>query len=623
MNWKGRQMFGGKPSGIVQMMGGGMTPYPSHTMPDGTVMRGAVHGQGYEEGGPVAPDEPSMNDRIAQIAAQQGISVPEARAQILQKTAADQGLTLPEEAIQSFAVGMINLNDALSQGVPIPAMQVGGLLIEENQFVDPSPSPNDQGLLTEETRELKDLYNNIITAMESTDMDFNTIIDSRVTQGSITKKAADDLKKVYAIQKMREMQNPPPMPKADNNFRDEPRNYARPMPVAPTDMNKMQVGGMVGAELFEEGDNDVNNALNMMASVSSPEVPEMPANNGMELASKKMVGEEMPMDQGLESLDPSLKKVPFQKMAINIVEQADELLSQEEYANSEEISAQVQEQLNTIDAQYRLQTNSQDTILTEEFLSVLDRITANSGTMSGEMPAYEHGGKVHADPALQQYIQSISGGTSADPEKMQEIIAKYRNKNAGSSEMLEKQIAKARRGALLGGKTKQSGLSGLFDVMGQADAAEVAALGNMPQQLSSNEAALERMALENELAMYGGSKGAGMTAEARNLLLLQRVIAMPDGPEKEMFLDKFNIDTEAKTIKEFVGDIAKDIGSKSPGEFNQWKRVNGFDGIEYDTYTTPQLAVEQAKRLAAAMSSSAANTEGTSTSKSKNGNPGV
>jgi len=488
MNWKGRQMFGGKPSGIVQMMGGGMTPYPSHTMPDGTVMRGAVHGQGYEEGGPVAPDEPSMNDRIAQIAAQQGISVPEARAQILQKTAADQGLTLPEEAIQSFAVGMINLNDALSQGVPIPAMQVGG---------------------------------------------------------------------------------------------------------------------MVGAELFEEGDNDVNNALNMMASVSNPEIPEMPANNGMELASKKMVGEEMTMDQGLESLDPSLKKVPFQKMAINIVEQADELLSQEEYANSEEISAQVQEQLNTIDAQYRLQTNSQDTILTEEFLSVLDRITANSGTMSGEMPAYEHGGKVHADPALQQYIQSISGGTSADPEKMQEIIAKYRNKNAGSSEMLEKQIAKARRGALLGGKTKQSGLSGLFDVMGQADAAEVAALGNMPQQLSSNEAALERMALENELAMYGGSKGAGMTAEARDLLLLQRVIAMPDGPEKEAYLDKFNVDTEAKTIKEFVGNIAKDIGSKKSGELRDWKKNNGFDGPEYDTYTIPQLAVEQAKRLAAAMRGSA------------------
>jgi len=243
MNWKGRQMFGGKPNGIVQMMGGGMTPYPSHTMPDGTVMRGAVHGQGYEAGG----------------------------------------------LSKSIVGSLIEEAGGLSKSIV-------GSLIEENQFVDPSPSPNDQKLLTEETKELKDLYNNIITAMQSTDMDFNTIIDSRVTQGSITKKAADDLKKVYAIQKMREMQNPPPMPKADNNFRD--KSYARPMPVAPTDMNKMQVGGMVGAELFEEGDNDVNNALNMMASVSSPEVPEMPANNGMELASKKMVGEEMTMDQG-------------------------------------------------------------------------------------------------------------------------------------------------------------------------------------------------------------------------------------------------------------------------------------------------------------------------------------
>ena len=143
MNWKGRQMFGGRPSGIVQMMGGGMTPYPTHVMPDGTVMPGATHGEyeqmsgGYEAGGPVAPAEPSIEERVAMIAAQQGISVPKARAQLLQKTAADQGMQLPPEAVQQFAVGMINLQDALAQGVP--AMQAGGLLIGKDQFVDPSP----------------------------------------------------------------------------------------------------------------------------------------------------------------------------------------------------------------------------------------------------------------------------------------------------------------------------------------------------------------------------------------------------------------------------------------------------------------------------------------------------
>ena len=43
---------------------------------------------------------------------------------------------------------------------------------------------------------------------------------------------------------------------------------------------KMQTGGMVGMDLFEEGDQDVNEALNMMATVANPEVPDMPATNG-------------------------------------------------------------------------------------------------------------------------------------------------------------------------------------------------------------------------------------------------------------------------------------------------------------------------------------------------------
>ena len=37
-----------------------------------------------------------------------------------------------------------------------------------------------------------------------------------------------------------------------------------------------QTGGMVGTELFEEGDEDVNDALNTMATMTNPEVPDMP-----------------------------------------------------------------------------------------------------------------------------------------------------------------------------------------------------------------------------------------------------------------------------------------------------------------------------------------------------------
>jgi len=227
MNWKGRQMFGGGPSGIVKMMGGGMTPYPSHTMPDGTVMPGAVHGQGYE---------------------------------------------------------------------------AGGLLIGENQHIDPSPNtPLEKGI-TEETKVLKVLYNDIIKAMGQTDMDFDTIIDSRVSQGSVTRKAAEDLKKIYSIQKMREAQQMQKMPLRPGmgpkpSIQENQNTKGYP----PEDMMmEMQTGGMVGAELFEEGDSDINSALNMMASVSNPEVPDMPASNGMALSGEEMGGGEMTMDQGPE-----------------------------------------------------------------------------------------------------------------------------------------------------------------------------------------------------------------------------------------------------------------------------------------------------------------------------------
>ena len=81
MNWKKRQMFGGRPSGIVQMMGGGMTPYPTHVMPDGSVMRGAVHGQGYQDGG-VLPElfeegDSDINNALNNMASVSNPEVPD------------------------------------------------------------------------------------------------------------------------------------------------------------------------------------------------------------------------------------------------------------------------------------------------------------------------------------------------------------------------------------------------------------------------------------------------------------------------------------------------------------------------------------------------------------------
>ena len=302
MNWKSRQMFGGRPSGIVQMMGGGMTPYPTHVMPDGTVMPGAVHGQGYEGGGitgPAAPAEPSIEQRVAMIAAQQGISVPKARAQLLQKTATDQGLQLPPEAVQQFAVGMINLQTALAQGIPT-----------------------------------------------------------------------------------------------------------------------MQAGGMVGTELFEEGDSDINNALNTMAAVSNPEVPDMPASNGMALPGGDMGDGDMMMDQGLEEMEVLELKAKYQEIALATVEAANKAI--QEGAPPEQLKEPIKERLIAIDEQYRQKTGAEDSILTPEFMAKLQGLTSVIPAMQGGgLKGYEPGGVVTDDNVISNYKGS-TGKIKYTPEEIAE-----------------------------------------------------------------------------------------------------------------------------------------------------------------------------------------------------------
>ena len=118
MNWKTRQLFSDREHGIVSglspvnMMGGGSVPMP-----------------GYKIGGTV-PKEPSIEQRVAELAAQQGISVPAARATILKQMIQEKGLTLSDEIINQFATGLITLHDALAQAVGPPKMQGGGLALD-------------------------------------------------------------------------------------------------------------------------------------------------------------------------------------------------------------------------------------------------------------------------------------------------------------------------------------------------------------------------------------------------------------------------------------------------------------------------------------------------------------
>ena len=152
MNWKNRQMFSDREHGIVSglspvnMMGGGSVPMPGYE--DGgsvgrmagitpkTVGRmagataGSLLGPALFEG----DEKPSINDEVAELATKMGISIPQARAMVLNRMIKQRGLTLSPDIVNQFAVGLISLHDALAQALgppkPIPGMQGGGLAMD-------------------------------------------------------------------------------------------------------------------------------------------------------------------------------------------------------------------------------------------------------------------------------------------------------------------------------------------------------------------------------------------------------------------------------------------------------------------------------------------------------------
>jgi len=342
---------------------------------------------------------------------------------------------------------------------------------------------------------------------------------------------------------------------------------------------KMQTGGMVGMDLFEEGDQDVNEALNMMATATNPDVPDMPATNGATVVEKTVTEDQGPVD---------VDKEPFRQMAVEIVKEAVMSLVREDYMNIEPVQQEVEQQLTAIDESYRQQTNSTDTILTEEFLAKLDNLMINASSEMDNVPGMEEGG-VADGYDINTMIESMSG-QGVDPVKIQEIIEKYYNTESMgvSREMLQERIKKARRAALLSGKTKQGGVSGLMDVLGQADAAEVEAINTMPETLASNEGALQQIAMRGELETIGaGSGGGGLTADAKKIMMMQSIYADPKMPQamKDILLKglanlKPGAEQKLTLMNSFIDSLPDDprkrqkiVGTKvnpTPAEIAKW-----------------------------------------------------
>jgi len=377
MNWKNRQLFSNREQGImsgldpIPMMGGGSVPYP-----------------GMQEGGPV-PEEPSIEERVAAIAEQQGISVPTARGQLLQATAAQQGVSLSPEVIQQFSVGLISLHDALAQGIP-----------------------------------------------------------------------------------------------------------------------KMQTGGMVGMDLFEEGDQDVNEALNMMATVANPEVPDMPATNGAAPMMEETVEvtETITEDQGPNDFKSAVRdlKDTYKTEIRNYISEAG-MEGIDRYLKRMDVS--YNNELNNLRKQFKVEIlDPEDMLLTEEFITEL---------MGASIPGMDDGGVVMTQEKLNELFGKnrflLSDWEKLDPS-LQEVwlnkaqIAKIEQDMSTSSSIdmtaLNNLLQERRKLA------KQAG-----DVAHSAYSSTGSAAGELLGKINAREAA-ELSAMDTVLADEIGLQKALLTAQA-------------------------------------------------------------------------------------------------------------
>jgi len=505
--------------------------------------------------------------------------VPEARAMILNQMLEQQGVTLSEEVINQFATGVITLQEALAQAVgggvgravgPGMGGGVGRAIGEAIQGMQ-------GGGTVPTSMPFQEAYNLMQALAKDPTMSVSDADKAQMERAFFL--GGED----HTFYQLAKGMNYQPSSQFKNIVKES--------------VPKMQIGTGPGEamaiDLFQQGDEEINEPLNRMVQSTNPSIADI---TPTETVGEAVDEETALMDQGPSTMDGSLQKLPFQQMAIKIVEQADEILKQEDYMNIEEVEQQVQQELTAIDEQYRLQTGATDSILTEEFLTLLDRITTNTQDEFDTAPGMAEGTPPEdiEGMELEAFIRSLGGGASADPDEVKRIIKRYLGSASSSSDLQAKKQALARRSALLGGKTKQGGWAGMMDILGQADAAEAAALGDLPRQLSANEAALERLAMETETSLYGGTKGTGMTAEGKNLLILKKIMTMPDSEDKNMLLDRLNVDTESKTILNYAEKIARDLGNKTPGDLKTWKKLHGYADSDK---TIIEIAVKQATDL--------------------------
>ena len=279
----------------------------------------------------------------------------------------------------------------------------------------------------------------------------------------------------------------------------------------------MQIGGVVPQpQLFEEGDAEVNDALNMMASVTKPDVPDMP----MPMMDEKVeVREEVTEDQG-----PDGFRMAVDELKTTFKSEIDKYISQGQTKNLgkylKDMNIVYTNELKKLKSKYDVTIDSpEDQLFTDEFLS---EVMPNS-----EIPGMKNGGlfelvnEIDTQEELDKYgIQYPLDVWMRMKEEPKEVLllASIAQMNAAGSVEAAPQVDLSKLKALQAerrGLAKQAGdvASSAFattgsaagEFLGKRAAGKAAELGAMDTALADEIAVAKALATaQNKTSTSGG-----------------------------------------------------------------------------------------------------------------------
>jgi hypothetical protein len=525
MNWKTRQLFSDREHGIVSglspvnMMGGGSVPMPGYKI--GGTVPPAPKDIPFEEGRtlfeyerdmyhPIAQRQmeeyaleeeeyATIEQRVAELAAQQGISVPEARGMILDQVLQEKGLTLPIKIINQFATGLITLHEALTQAVGPPKMQTGGLALD--LFEEGDEEINEPlNIMAQATNpSIAD-----ITPAETVEETVPLTEDQGPTDVSALKEAFQQLA-IQAVDAAKDaIAQGAPVEQVQGPLQER---------LMMIDEQYRQKSGTQDTILTEEFLTQLGSLTDISAEVVSMQVggsvPDLPPINDLDRARYELSEAEVAL-----AAHKAKRKPP----------------------------GMMGRQYDTVGKQ--LEAAIQDL---KEKINLLRGDAENVTGIPTDGPAADVAAKAKADAAAKAKIEAIAiakakadaeAKAKANKEEKKDIIPALTTQ--GFWEEMKANANRARRGTMMSGKSKQGGILGTMDVLGQAEIAGAKSLGDAQEAMLSQLGASERTA-----ATLG--KPTSLTKEERDFAKGNPLFA------QQLFLKRVGADVDIdEVIEEFI-----------------------------------------------------------------------